>query len=67
VLLESIHPLDQVKSVDFYELLELVVMEMGEEYAVQVVTNNPENYVVVGKLLMERHTTIFWTLVCSLL
>ena len=28
---------------------------------VQVITNNAANYVAVGKMLMERHHTLFWT------
>ena len=28
---------------------------------VQVITDNASNYVLVGKLLEEKHNTIFWT------
>ncbi|XP_059072695.1 uncharacterized protein LOC131873658 [Cryptomeria japonica] len=38
-----------------------VIYEVGEENVVQVVTDNAANYVAAGKLLMERHPSIFWS------
>ena len=38
-----------------------VLKEAGEENVVQIVTDNAENYVATGKLLMERHRHLFWT------
>lgn len=35
---------------------------VGVQHVVQVVTNMAFNYVAVAKLIMERHTTLFWTL-----
>ncbi|XP_059076669.1 uncharacterized protein LOC131875947 [Cryptomeria japonica] len=43
------------------EVIEEVIYEVGEENVVQVVTDNAANYVVAGKLLMERHPSIFWS------
>ncbi|XP_057861935.1 uncharacterized protein LOC131070430 [Cryptomeria japonica] len=41
------------------EVIEEVIYEVGEENVVEVVTDNAANYVAVGKLLMERHPSIF--------
>lgn len=38
-----------------------VVEEVGVANVVQVITDNASNYVLVGKLLEEKHKTIFWT------
>ncbi|XP_057838522.2 uncharacterized protein LOC131048545 [Cryptomeria japonica] len=43
------------------EVIEEVIYEVGEENVVQVVTDNAANYVAAGKLLMERHPSIFWS------
>lgn len=43
------------------DLLDVFILEVGAEHVVQVITNNAANYVVVGKMLMERHLTLFWT------
>ncbi|XP_057870338.2 uncharacterized protein LOC131076993 [Cryptomeria japonica] len=43
------------------EVIEEVIYEVGEENVVQVVTDNATNYVAAGKLLMERHPSIFWS------
>ena len=34
---------------------------MGPKNVVQIITDNVANYVVAGKMLMERHPTIFLT------
>ena len=36
-------------------------MEVGVENVVQVITDNASNYVLAGKMLEEKHKTIFWT------
>eukprot|EP00253_Pinus_taeda_P023997 PITA_23997 len=42
-------------------LLDVFILEVGAEHVVQVITDNAANYVVAGKMLMERHPTLFWT------
>ncbi|KAL5137454.1 hypothetical protein HKD37_10G027815 [Glycine soja] len=44
-----------------FELLDAIVEEVGEENAVQVVTDNGSNYVLAGKLLEEKRKHIYWT------
>jgi hypothetical protein len=41
--------------------LDKFIQEIGPRYVVQVITDNATNYVVVGKLLMERYRTLYWT------
>jgi hypothetical protein len=43
------------------ELLDNFIWEIGPQYVVQVITDNAANYVVAGKLLMERYQTLYWT------
>lgn len=43
------------------DVIEEVIYEVGEENVIKVVTDNATNYVVGGKLLMERHPSIFWS------
>ena len=43
------------------ELLEGFVREIVVQNVVQVITNNVANYVYAGRMLMERHPTLFWT------
>eukprot|EP00253_Pinus_taeda_P012325 PITA_12325 len=43
------------------ELLDGFIPKIGVQNAVQVITDNATNYVFVGKRLMERHPTLFWT------
>ena len=42
--------------------LDVFILEVGAEHVVQVITDNAANYVAAGKMLMERHPTLFWTL-----
>eukprot|EP00253_Pinus_taeda_P015844 PITA_15844 len=37
------------------------IREIGVQNVVQVITDNAANYVSSGKMLMERHPTLFWT------
>ena len=39
------------------DLLDNVVMEMGVKNVIHVVTDNAANYVIAGKMLVERHCT----------
>jgi hypothetical protein len=41
------------------ELLDGFIQEIGLQQVVQIITNNATNYVVVDKLLMGRHPTMF--------
>ena len=43
------------------ELLDGFIREIGVQNVVQVITDNAANYVSVGKILMERDCTLFWT------
>ena len=42
------------------ELLDGFILEIGLQYVVQVITNNAANYVVVGRMLMERYPSLYW-------
>ena len=41
--------------------MERFIQDIEVHNVVQIITNNAANYVVVGKMLMERHSTLFWT------
>eukprot|EP00253_Pinus_taeda_P008701 PITA_08701 len=43
------------------DLLDVLILEVGAEHVVQVITDNAANYVIAGKMLMERHHILFWT------
>lgn len=43
------------------ELLDGFIREIGVQNAMQVITNNVAKYVSTGKMLMERHKTLFST------
>ena len=62
MFLRSVDASDRVKDATLlFELLDEVVMQVGVENVVQVVTDNASNYVLAGKMLEEKHKTIFWT------
>jgi hypothetical protein len=62
MFLRSVDASDRVKDVNMlFELLDEVVMEVGVGNVVQVITDNASNYVLAGKMLEEKHKTIFWT------
>lgn len=46
-------------------MLEEVVLEVGIENVVQIITDNAGTYVAVGRLLRERHPFLFCTLCAS--
>ncbi|KAH9310967.1 hypothetical protein KI387_026002, partial [Taxus chinensis] len=61
VFLKSIDASHQVKTaITLCDMLDEVVKEVGVENVVQVVTNNAAAYVTAGRLLEERHPTLFW-------
>jgi hypothetical protein len=43
------------------KLLHGFIEEIGAHHVVQIVTDNATNYVAAGRMLMERHGTVFWT------
>jgi len=43
------------------DLLDVFILEVGVENVVQVITDNAANYVAAGRMLMDRHPTLFWT------
>jgi hypothetical protein len=43
------------------ELMDGFIQEIGPQYVLQVVTDNVANYVVAGRLLMERYPTLYWS------
>ncbi|XP_011628201.1 uncharacterized protein LOC18447366 [Amborella trichopoda] len=44
-----------------FELLESVVLEVGLEYIVQVITDSAANYVYAGRLLTAKYPSLFWS------
>lgn len=44
-----------------FELLESVVLEIGVENVVQVITDSASSYVYAGRLLMAKYTSLFWS------
>jgi hypothetical protein len=44
-----------------YALLDNFIQEIGPQYVFQGIMDNAAKYVVVGKLLMERYQSLYWT------
>ncbi|KAJ7944794.1 HAT transposon superfamily [Quillaja saponaria] len=44
-----------------FELLESVVIEVGVEHVVQVITDTTASYVYAGRLLMAKYSSLFWS------
>ncbi|XP_043697308.1 uncharacterized protein LOC122648118, partial [Telopea speciosissima] len=44
-----------------FELLDSKIDEIGEDYVIQVVTDNASNYKLAGKMLMEKRRKLYWT------
>ena len=42
-----------------FQLLDEVVEQVGVANVVYIITNNASNYVLVGKMLQEKHKSIF--------
>ncbi|XP_057856023.2 uncharacterized protein LOC131065524 [Cryptomeria japonica] len=62
VFLKSIDASNEVKNAEtLCNMLDEVVMDVGVQNVIQVVTDNAAAYVAVGKLLMARHPTLFWS------
>ncbi|OAY72271.1 Ubiquitin-conjugating enzyme E2 variant 1B, partial [Ananas comosus] len=59
---KSVDATSQFDNADYiYALLEQVLGEVGEKCMVQVVSNNSTNFQKPDKLLMQRHSHLFWT------
>jgi hypothetical protein len=62
MFLKSVDASDQVKDAQLlFRLLDEVVVEVGVQNVVQVITDNASNYVAAGRMLEEKHPTIWWT------
>ncbi|XP_010276930.1 PREDICTED: uncharacterized protein LOC104611538 [Nelumbo nucifera] len=44
-----------------FELLESVVLDVGVENVVQVITDSAASYVYAGRLLMTKYNSLFWS------
>jgi len=45
----------------YFNLLDKIVEEVGEEYVVQVVTDNEAALKAVGLILMEKRPRLYWS------
>ncbi|XP_059063100.1 uncharacterized protein LOC131079406 isoform X2 [Cryptomeria japonica] len=62
VFLKSVDASNKVKNAEtLARMLEHVVMEVGVENVVQIIIDNAATYVSAGRILQERHPTLFWT------
>ncbi|GLJ18817.1 hypothetical protein SUGI_0336250 [Cryptomeria japonica] len=62
VFLKSIDASNEVKNAEtLCNMLDEVVMDVGVQNVIQVVTDNAAAYVAAGKVLMARHPTLFWS------
>ncbi len=62
MLLKSVDASEKVKDANLlFRLLDEVVEEVGVQNVVQVITDNASNYVKAGRMLEEKHPTIWWT------
>jgi hypothetical protein len=62
MFIKSIDASAHVKDAKFLcELMDAFIQEISMHNVVQIITDNAANYVVVGRLLMERHRSLFWT------
>ncbi|XP_019460033.1 PREDICTED: uncharacterized protein LOC109359793 [Lupinus angustifolius] len=59
MFIKSVDGFDFVKAI--FELLDVVVEEVGEENIMQVITDNGNNYVLAGKMLEMKRPKIYWT------
>jgi hypothetical protein len=60
MFLKSVDASDQVKDANLlFRLLDEVVEEVGVQNVVQVITDNAANYVAAGRMLEEKHRTIW--------
>ena len=43
------------------DLLDEFIQEVGSQHVAQVITDNVVNYAVVGRMLMAKYPTLFWS------
>ena len=41
------------------DLLDGFIQEVGPQHVVQVITDNAANYIATGRMLMDKHPTLF--------
>ena len=62
MFIKSLDASEHIKDVAMIcEFLDGFIWEIGVQNVVQVITDNAANYVSAGRMLMERHPTLFWT------
>jgi hypothetical protein len=62
MIIKSVDASTRVKDATLLcELLHGFIEKIGAHHVVQIVTYNAANYVAAGRMLMERHDTVFWT------
>ncbi|KAJ8764221.1 hypothetical protein K2173_005401 [Erythroxylum novogranatense] len=44
-----------------FELIESIILEVGVEYVIQVITDSSASYIYAGRLLMAKYSTLFWS------
>ena len=60
MFIKSVDASHQIKDAKtLCDLLDAFILEVGEQHVVQVITDNAANYVVAGRVLMDRHSTFF--------
>ena len=60
MFLRSCDAFDQVKDANLlFCLLDEIVEEVGAANVVQIIIDNGSNYLLAGKMLEEKHKTIF--------
>ncbi|XP_022871119.1 uncharacterized protein LOC111390332 [Olea europaea var. sylvestris] len=62
IFLKSVDASNESKSANMlYKLFRDVVLFVGSEYVVHMVTDNAANYVAAGRLLEQEFQTLFWS------
>jgi hypothetical protein len=62
MFLKFVDASDKVKDANLlFQLLDEIVISVGEANVVQIITDNASNYVLAGKMLESKYKTIFWT------
>lgn len=62
MFLRSVDVINIINSIDaLYSLFKEVIEEVGVRNILQIVTNNEERYIEVGKQITDNFPTIFWT------
>lgn len=62
IFLKLVDGSNQVKNAEnLCDMLDEVVIEVGVANVIQIMTDNAIVYMAAGRLLMERHPTLFWS------